>query len=237
MTAMAATTLRVLPPPLDGVLSLIGDTTLKAKRGQQHPLGHTTRHREHDPYTCGFEMVRLMASWDRFRIQLALVPIDPQCRGHQNILFRQMLKAFVPPAWARRVVVVADAGFAANETLRLMAAKKYADVVAMPRTRQFTHGKPLRDMVQHRPNSFYDRRASDRPDGRRKDDGVFARRATLHHPGDVTIVLSKKRRHDGPKGVKLIVTNLTEASASRAPWRCPCWPICSWSGCMGMMRR
>jgi Transposase DDE domain len=210
---MAATTLRTLPPPLDGVRYLIGDRTLQAKRGQQHPLGHTARHREHDPYTCGCEMVRLMASWDRFRIPLALVPIDPQCRGHQNILFRQMLKAVVPPAWARRVVVVADARFAANETLRLMAAKQYASVVAMPRTRKFTHGKPLRDMVPHRPKRFSYRRARDKPDGRRKDDWVFARRATLHHLGDVTIVLSKTRRHNGPKGGKIIVTHLTEASA------------------------
>ena len=29
---------------------------------------------------------------------------------------------------------------------------------------------------------------------------MFARRATLHNLGDVTIVLSKKRRNDGPKG-------------------------------------
>jgi hypothetical protein len=210
---MATTTLRTLPPPLDGVLYLIGDSTLKEKRGQQHPLGHTTRHSEHDPYTFGFEMVLLIASWDHFRIPLALVPIDPRYRGHQNLLFRQMLKAFVPPTWARQVVVVADAGFAANETLRLIAAQKYAYVFAMPRTRKFTNGKHLRDMIQHLPKRYYYRRASDKPDGRRKDDWVFARRATLHNLGDVTIVLSKKRRNDGPKGVKIIVTNLTEASA------------------------
>lgn len=213
MPARAATTLRTLPPPLDGVLSLIGESTLKEKRGQQHPLGHTTRHREYAPYPFGFEMVLLMASWDHFRIPLALVPINPQCRGHQNLLFRQMGKAFVPPPWARQVVVVADAGFAANETLRLITAKKYADVLAMPRTRKFTNGKHLRDMVQHLPQRYYYRRASDKPDGRRQDDWVFARRATRHTLGDVTIVLSKKRRHDGPKGVKIIVTHLTEARA------------------------
>jgi hypothetical protein len=36
---------------------------------------------------------------------------------------------------------------------------------------------------------------------------------TKHNLGDVTIVLSKKRRNDGPKGVKIPVTNLTEANA------------------------
>ena len=69
-------------------------------------------------------------------------------------------------------------------------------------------------MVQHLPKRFYYRRASYKPDGRRKDYWVFARRATLHNLGDVTIVL-KKRRNDGPKGVKIIVTNLTEASVER----------------------
>jgi hypothetical protein len=210
---MATTTLRTLPPPADGVLYLIGDSTLKDKRGYKHPLGHTTRHGEHDPYTFGFEMVLLIASWDRFRVPVALAPIDPQCRGHQNILFRQMLKDFVPPVWARQIVVVADAGFAANATMSLIAEQHYTYVFAMPRTRKFTTGKHLRDLVQPLPKSCYYRRASHKPDGRRRDYRVFLRRATLHNLGDVTIVLSKQQRNDGPKGMKIIVTHLTEASA------------------------
>jgi hypothetical protein len=157
--------------------------------------------------------VLLIASWGQFRVPVALGLIDPQRRGHQNILFRQLLKDFVPPAWVRQVVVVADAGFAANETLRLITAQKYTDVLAMPRTRKFTDGKYLRDLVHHLPKSCYYRRASTKPDGRRQDYWVFRRCATLHKLGDVTIVLSKKRRNDGPKGVKIIVTNLSEASA------------------------
>jgi hypothetical protein len=41
--AMATATLRALPPPADGTLSRIRDSTLKAKRGRKPPLGHTTR--------------------------------------------------------------------------------------------------------------------------------------------------------------------------------------------------
>ena len=211
--AMATTTLRTLPPPADGVLYLLGDSTLKDKRGRQHPLGHTTRHSEHDPYTFGFEIVLLVASWGRLRIPVALGLIDPKIRGHQHSLFRQMVQDFVPPAWVRQIVVVADAGFAANATLRLITEKHYTYVFAMPRTRKFTNGKHLRDLVQHLPKSCSYRRASHKPAGRRRDYWVFTRRATLHNLGDVTIVLSKKRRNDGPKGVKIIVTNLTEASA------------------------
>jgi hypothetical protein len=213
LTDMAATTLRSLPPPADGVLYLSGDSTLKPKRGRKHPLGHFTRHGEQEPYLFGFALVVLIASWDRLRVPVALGLIDPQRRGHQNILFRQMRKDFVPPAWVRQVVVVADAGFAANETLRLITAQKYPYVFAMPRTRKFTDGRYLRDLVHHLPQSCYYRRASHTPAGRRRDDWVFTRRATLHKLGDVTIVLSKKRRNAGPKKVKIIVTNLTEAHA------------------------
>src|SRR5262249_20066787 len=144
LTDMATATLRSLPPPADGVLYLIGDSTLKPKRGRKHPVGHVIRHSEHDPYMFGFELVLLIVSWDHVRVPIGLGLIDPKIRGHQNIVFRQMLRDFVPPAWVRHIVVVADAGYAANETLWLIAEKHYAYVFAMPRTRKFTNGKHLR---------------------------------------------------------------------------------------------
>ena len=42
-------------------------------------------------------MVVLVASWGQFRIPIALAPIDPKRKGHQNILFRQMLREFEAP--------------------------------------------------------------------------------------------------------------------------------------------
>jgi hypothetical protein len=110
--------------------------------------------------------------------------------------------------------VVADAGYPANLTLKLIEAREWTDVFAMPRTRKFTNGKYVRDLVHHLPKSQYRRRATYKPDGRRQDYWVFSRRAELHQLGDVTIVLSKKRRNYGPKRVKIIVTNLLNASAS-----------------------
>jgi len=123
---LAATTLRSLPPPANRVLYLIGDSTLKSKRGRKHHLGHCTRHGEHEPYMFGFQMVVLIARWDGFLVPAALGLIDPQRRRYQHLLFRQMLKDVVPPAWVRQTVVVADAGCAANETLRLITARQYA---------------------------------------------------------------------------------------------------------------
>ena len=40
--------------------------------------------------------------------------------------------------------------------------------------------------------------------------------AKLHQVGDVTLVLSKKRRNDGPKQSKIIVTNLPTDKATTA---------------------
>src|SRR6266851_4371794 len=147
--AMATATLRALPPPAEGVLSLIGDSTVQAQRGRKHPLGRTTRHSEHEPYRFGCEVVLRIARWERFRVPVALALLDPPCRGHQHILLRQMLQDFVPPAWVQQVVVVADAGFAAHATLRLITEKRSPSVFAMPRPRKLTHGTQLRDLVPH----------------------------------------------------------------------------------------
>lgn len=214
MTGIAEKVLRSLPPAADGKLYLIGDTTHKPKRGRKHPLGHVTRQSESASYTFGFDMVVLVASWDCFRIPIAIATIDPERKGHQNLLFRQMLRAFEPPAWLREVVVVADAGYPANATLQLITDLQWTYVFAMPRTRKFTNGKYVRDFVQYLPQSLYRRRATYKPDGKRQDYWVFMRQAALPQLGDVTIVLSKKRRNYGPKRVKIIVTNLLDASAS-----------------------
>src|SRR5439155_25758232 len=123
------------------------DSTLNEKRGRKHPLGHTTRHCDHDPYTFGFEIVLLIARWDRVRVPIALGLIDPQCRGHQNILFRQMLKDFVPPAWVQQVVVVAVSGFDANASLRLMTEECYTYVFAMSRRWKVKTGRHLPALV------------------------------------------------------------------------------------------
>jgi hypothetical protein len=56
--------LPALPPPEDGVLSLVGDSTLQGKRGPKHPVAQKTRLSQHRPYVFGFRSVSLMAPWD-----------------------------------------------------------------------------------------------------------------------------------------------------------------------------
>jgi hypothetical protein len=199
----------MLPPPIDGIIYLTGDTTIKGKRGKKHPLGHNIKVNNYAPYTFGFSVVLLVASWGRVRIPVGIAVVSPKRKGHANILFRKMLREFVPPRWVKKVVVLGDAGMAAKQTFRLIKRKGYYYVFAVSRTRKFENGKFLKDLVQHLPKKFYHRIASYKPDGRRRDYWVYACRNSLKDLGDVTIILSKQRRNDGPKKTKIIVTNLT----------------------------
>jgi Transposase DDE domain len=202
-----------LPAPADGVIHLNADKTRKDKRGRKHPLGLVTRDSKHAPYHFGFEMVLLIASWDRYRVPINLAVMDPKVKGHQNILFRHMLEMVHLPSWVRQVIVSGDAGFAANPTLKLIEKKGWTYVFAMARNRKFTNGKYVSDLMRYLPKSAYRRRAIHKPDGRRCDYWVFEKRATLHNLGDVTMVLSKKRRNAGPNQVRLFVTNLKDVKA------------------------
>jgi hypothetical protein len=166
---MAKKGMRSLPPPADGKLALIGATTHKPKRGKKHPLGHVTRQSTSSPHVFGFGMVVLVASGSGLRMPIAMATLDPERKGHQQIVFRQMLQDFEPPSWGRDLVVLGDAGYPAPATLKLIEKLGWTYVFAMPRTRKFTHGKNLRDLVQHLPKSLYRRRAPSKPDGRRQD--------------------------------------------------------------------
>jgi hypothetical protein len=120
MSGRADKVVRSLPPPSDGKLDLMGDTTHKPKRGQPHPLGLVTRQSESSPSTFGCNMGVLVARWDGLRIPIAMATIAPQRKGHQNSWCRQMLRDFVPPSWVREVMVLADAGYPAHPTLKLI---------------------------------------------------------------------------------------------------------------------
>jgi hypothetical protein len=106
--------LQALPPPEGGILSVVGDRTLKGKRGPKHPVAQKTRLSQHHPDVFGCRIVLLMAQWGvcRIPVDCALVrrQDDPD-HAPENALFRQMLPAFRPPPWCQEVVVVADAAY------------------------------------------------------------------------------------------------------------------------------
>jgi hypothetical protein len=140
--------------------------------------------------------------------------LTPKRKGQRNIMFRQMLRRFHPPAWCRRVVVLADAGFASKANLRLVARKNWFYVFALPRTWKLVDGPHLKSLSQHLPEARYRRVACHTPERRRRDYWVYLRRAQLKVLGDVTLLPSKRRRNDGPTKIRLIVTNPDLQSAS-----------------------
>jgi hypothetical protein len=207
----------VLPPPDDGVCYLVVDSTLKDKTGQKHPLAKKGRLNEYAPYVFGLHVVVVMLQWGNYRIpvdfELVRRKDDPHYRS-ENRLFRWMLVRFRRPVWAETIVVVADAAFASKANVQLIQHRGYCFVMAFARTWCFENGHTLKDLVTHLPMHHYRRCwvPLDEP-GRRRTYWTFTKRARLRHVGDVTIILSKKRRNDGPKATKILVTNLPDVRA------------------------
>jgi Transposase DDE domain len=134
----------------------------------------------------------------------------------ENALFRQMLREFRRPSWGHEVVVTADAAYASRANLATIQALDYGYVMALPRTWKLANGKALKALVTHLPRWKYTQiRTPTVNTQRRRTFWVYAKRARLRHLGDVTVVLSKCRRNDGPKQTKILVTNLPETVTAR----------------------
>ena len=78
----------------------------------------------------------------------------------------------------------------------------------------FANGHVLKALVTHVPKHHYRRCwvPLDTP-GRRRTYWTYPTWARLRHMGEVTMVLSKQRRNDGPKQTKILVTHLPDARA------------------------
>jgi Transposase DDE domain len=215
---LVSETLAAFPPPKDGVLYLVVDSTLKGKRTKQNPLVKKSRLNEYAPYTFGLHVVILIAQWGVYRVPLAFRLVKPKgSQGYQseNALLREMLQEVVLPAWCKQVVVVADAAYPSRANLQAIQARGWFFVMAFPRTWKLAKGQPLRDLVTHLPLHHYRqvRVPLVVPSARRRVFWTFAKRAELRQGGDVTVVLSRRRRNESPKHTKLLVTNLPQATA------------------------
>jgi Transposase DDE domain len=215
---LVSETLAAFPPPQDGVLYLVVDSTLKDKRSKQNPLAKKIRLNEYAPYTFGLHVVILIAQWDVYRVPLAFRLVKPKgSKDYQseNALFRAMLQEVVLPAWCKKVVVVADAAYPSRANLQAIQARRWFFVIAFPRTWKLANGQHLRDLVTHLPLHHYRQVRVPLlvPRARRRVFWTFAKRTKLRQVGDVTVVLSRRRRNDSPKHTKLLVTNLPQATA------------------------
>jgi Transposase DDE domain len=206
-----------LPPPEDGVCSLVVDSTVKGKTGLKHPLAKKGRLNEYAPYVCGLHLVVVMLPWghDRIPVDFEMVRRNDHPRDHSdNALFRRRLVRFRRPRWAEMVVVVADAAFASKANLKRIGDRGYAFVIAFARTWRFENGQTLKALVTHLPKKPHRRCGVPLEEpGRRRTYWIYTKRTSLRHIGDGTLILSNQRRNHGPKQTKILVTNLPEVSA------------------------
>jgi len=211
-----------LPPPKDGTLFLVGDGSVKPKRGTQNPMAQKGRKSEHQPWFFGVRFALLIATWDGYRLPVAFRLIRPKTHPEyrtENALFREMVHHFGPPAWAMRVIVEGDAAYGSQENMQMVLkrdaedpARRWGFVFAIARTWKTVEDKAIKDLVTHVPRKYYQRTRVPRLPGTTgcKTFWVYSTRLCLRHIGDVTVVLSKKGRNVGPKHTKILVTNLDE---------------------------
>jgi hypothetical protein len=214
--------LNTLPPPKDGTLFLVGDGSEKSKRGTQNPLAQKGRKSEHHPWFFGIRFALLIVNWDVYRFPVAFRLIRPKSHPayqSENALFREMVGRFVPPPWAKRVIVEGDAAYGSQDNIKMVMkrdaddpARRWGFVFAIARTWKTVEDKAIKDLVTHLPRKYYQRARVPRLPGAQgcKTFWVYSTRLCLRHIGDVTVILSKRGRNLGPKHTKILVTNLDE---------------------------
>jgi Transposase DDE domain len=216
-----------LPPPTNGILYLFGDGSHADKRGAKNPGVQKGRISKHHPWFFGLRFVLLMAAWDGYRVPVGFRIILPKRHAayrSENALFREMVGEFVPPHWAKLVIVGGDAAYGSKANMRMVQDRDTADparrwgfVFAIARTWKTVEEKTLKNLVTHLPYKYYQRTQVPRETvgkGRRTF-WTYHTRLCLRHVGDVTLVLSKKGRNVGPHNTKLLVTNLAELTPSQ----------------------
>src|SRR5438309_4603196 len=134
-----------------------------------------------------------------------------------------MVEAFVPPSWAKRVIVGGDAAYGAKANIIIVqdrdkadAARRWGFVFAIARPWKTVEEQALKHLVTHVPHKYDQCTRVPRAQGRkgRQTFWTSSTRLCLRHVGDVTVVLSKKGRNMGPQHTTILVTNLVELTPS-----------------------
>jgi hypothetical protein len=216
-----------LPAPANGILYLFGDGSHADKRGTKNPVAQKGRISQHHPWFFGLRFVLLMAAWDGYRLPVGFRLILPKHHAgyrSENALFREMVGEFVPPSWAKLVIVGGDAAYGSKANMDRVkdrdtadTARRWGFVFAIARTWKTAEDKTIKNLVTHVPHTYYQRTRVPREQARqsRKTFWTFHTRVCLRHIGEVTVVLSKRGRNLGPKQTKILVTNLAELTSSQ----------------------
>jgi hypothetical protein len=216
-----------LPAPANGILYLFGDGSHADKRGTKNPVAQKGRISQHHPWFFGLRFVLLMAAWDGYRLPVGFRLILPKRHAgyrSENALLRDMVEEFVPPRWAKLVIVGGDAAYGSKANIRMVqdrdkadAACRWSFVFAIARTWKTVEEKALKNLVTHVPHKYYQCTRVPRAHAGqgRKTFWTYHTCLNLRQVGDVTVVLSKRGRNVGPKQTKILVTTLAELTPSQ----------------------
>jgi hypothetical protein len=83
------------PPPKDGVICIVGDSSHKNKRGKKNPAVQKGRKSEKKPWFFGIRFVLVAVCRNVYRIPFAvriILPKDDPEYKNENALFREILK-------------------------------------------------------------------------------------------------------------------------------------------------
>lgn len=221
--------IKKLPIPEDKTLYVIGDGSKKEKRSKKNPYMQKGKIRANAAWFFGIRFCVLMIAWGNFRIPVdfrILYPKKHKKYRNENKLFRDMLKQFTPPLWAKQVIIMGDTAYASVDNMKYIqnrAKKEWKEnkvswwfVFSMAKTWKFSDGKSLRDLARHIKKECYQKIFVPKTSSNHKQCfWTFSKSVNLRHVGNVTIVLSKKRRNLGPKNVKVIVTNLPDVTVTQ----------------------
>jgi hypothetical protein len=224
ITWFAMETMKCFPPPKDGIIYLVGDSSHKDKRGDNNPVVQKGRKNKYAPWFFGIRFIIIAVCWDVYRIPYSFRIILPKKHDEykkENALFREMVRNFVPPHRSRTVIVIGDSAYCSKENIKTVKEKNSSDnrcnwfyVFAVARTWKTEENKSIKNLVTYTPRNLYKRTWIPSVTGqKRKVFWIFGKRICLRHAGDVTVVLTKKGRNTGPKNTKILVTNLPGVTA------------------------
>src|SRR5262245_50867513 len=88
------------------------------------------RKSEHQPWFFGIRFALLIATWDGYRLPIAFrlirLKTHPEYQT-ENALFREMVGRFVPPAWAKRVIVEGDTAYSFQNNVKMVMQRDADD--------------------------------------------------------------------------------------------------------------
>lgn len=224
---MARQVISHLPLPEDGILFITADCTRKSKRSKRNPAMTKGKDRSRGPWILGLHILVICYHWHTYRIPVAFALVrhksDPKY-VKPNQLLQNLLSTLEIPQWVKQVVVLADAGFASKANFSYFQKRNWGYVLRLPRSWKLADGRKLSEIIKE--TKDFKRLWLPSINGKqRKTYHYHFLPCKLSHLGHVNLVIAKKRHKDGPKAIRILVTNVSVTAKTVLAWYQRRWYI------------